>query len=353
MDHKSHDQILPLNISDEGENTKKNMSLNISCGGSMMFGAGSLEPKQASTTAPDKKNSMIGVLFILVTCCLLTIGHTICKYLSIYSPYIKGNDISFFMGIFNFSFNLIYGLKYGISMNVLSFDFKVKLALLARMSAGFANNLVLVFAISRLPLSKSVIIFSLNPICCATLAFFFLKEDIAKTTIACFFGAAVGIYFLTLNRESDNKSGTISGYIAAITSIWLLGSIFIFGRVLALLKVHATVVCMCLGLSFMVPSLIASLFIDDVLHFNQYTTSDLCILTVFGFLSSVWITCMYLATKYAQASFISPILNLENVFTVFIDMFFFHYHFTGTDFLGMSILAACICIPIVRNYLNS
>jgi len=48
---------------------------------------------------------------------------------------------------------------------------------------------------------------------------------------------------------------------------------------------------------------------------------------------------MFLATKFAQASVVAPIMNIENLFTIIADIFFFHYHFVNTDLIGMVVLA--------------
>ena len=60
---------------------------------------------------------------------------------------------------------------------------------------------------------------------------------------------------------------------------------------------------------------------------------------------------MFFSTKYAQASVVAPIMNLENFFTIIADIFFFQYNFVSTDLLGMSILAFWIAAPIVTKFM--
>uniref|UniRef100_A0A7S3KFA9 EamA domain-containing protein n=1 Tax=Euplotes crassus TaxID=5936 RepID=A0A7S3KFA9_EUPCR len=107
---------------------------------------------------------------------------------------------------------------------------------------------------------------------------------------------------------------------------------------------------MVLGLSNILQTVIISCFCSNFLNFSHYRLIDLLILNIHGMLSAVWIPLMFLAAKYAEASFISPILNIENVFTILIDMFVFGYTFISTEFIGMGILGTCIVIPILKNY---
>ena len=48
-----------------------------------------------------------------------------------------------------------------------------------------------------------------------------------------------------------------------------------------------------------------------------------------------------------MASKMSAFTNLENAFTIFIDIFLFNYAFVATDIIGMGIILACILTPVI------
>mmetsp|Transcript_4509 Transcript_4509/g.5174 ORF Transcript_4509/g.5174 Transcript_4509/m.5174 type:complete len:214 (+) Transcript_4509:147-788(+) len=208
------------------------------------------------------------------------------------------------------------------------------------------------FAISMIPLSKSIFILSLNPICCGILAFIFLKEKLSKPIIFCTIGACTGIYLLTLNtQEGGNADENPWGYFFIIIGAWLVGSLFIIMRFLNIYHIHVTVNSFMIGSMFVVQSIVVYFLKDGLINIEKYTVFDASLLTIHGFLSMCWIWCMFFATKYAQASVVSPIMNLENLFTVLVDIFFFQYHFINSDFIGMTILGICIIIPIILRYM--
>ncbi|CAI2373855.1 unnamed protein product [Moneuplotes crassus] len=354
MNNSSEHSLSPLQISESLSEEKKEITCNMSVEGSSILIAGpSLEIER-------KDNFVIGALLMFSATVLVTIAHTSEKYVFLGNPKVKSSDFLLFVGVYNLLLNMILCKIYKVDLSIISCRkhnsedqkkiLKARFALAGRVLCGTMNGLVSVYAISQLPLSKSVLIFSLNPICCAILGYFLLKENITKTTILCILGAVIGIYVLTLSKQEDGSSGTLSGYIAAIITIWMTGSVLVFSRYLNLYGAHYTVICMVLGLSNILQTVIISCFCSNFLNFSHYRLIDLLILNIHGMLSAVWIPLMFLAAKYAEASFISPILNIENVFTILIDMFVFGYTFISTDFIGMSILGTCIVIPILKNY---
>lgn len=46
--------------------------------------------------------------------------------------------------------------------------------------------------------------------------------------------------------------------------------------------------------------------------------------------------------KYEDASKLSPILYVENIFTLMADVALFGYKFVFTDYVGMAIIAICL-----------
>lgn len=54
-----------------------------------------------------------------------------------------------------------------------------------------------------------------------------------------------------------------------------------------------------------------------------------------------------MAFKYANASTVSPLININCLFNVFIDLFYFKFDFYLTDLVGSIIIMTCICLPVI------
>ena len=263
MDQDSSDNIHPLSVEDNLHTRKIILNGSISCDGSIVII--SPIPEEESNyenfnELREKKDFIIGVLFQIWAVLFVTMGHSLWKMLSIHSPYITPFDLTLFMGFFNTPFYLFIGYQTGTNLNLFSYPRKMIILVITRVLVGLTNNIFIIFAISQIPLSKSIFIFSLNPICWAILATIFLKERINKITIMSIFGAAIGIYTLTLNKAEDGKGGSLSGYISMLWAIWLTGLLFILIRSLNQNGIHLSLVNSVLGFSFLVQPLIVSMF---------------------------------------------------------------------------------------------
>ena len=54
--------------------------------------------------------------------------------------------------------------------------------------------------------------------------------------------------------------------------------------------------------------------------------------------------------QYEEAAKLTPLLYLENVFTLLADSYLFHYHFTMTDYIGILIVFACLAATAVIHH---
>ncbi|CAI2367165.1 unnamed protein product [Moneuplotes crassus] len=214
------------------------------------------------------------------------------------------------------------------------------------------NNLCVMYALARLPISKTVLILSLKPIGTSVIAFVFLRERITVLKILCMIGGSIGIYIITLSSQDSEKDESIFGYLAAIACIWLGGATPVLYQSLNSHGVHASTVGFLTGITFIIQPPVASLFIKNLLNFEKYTPYDLLMNASHGFLCAFMFLFIFCVTKYMKASSFAPILNLENIFSVLFDVFLFQYHFTLLDIIGMTILAICIAIPILKNIYN-
>lgn len=69
--------------------------------------------------------------------------------------------------------------------------------------------------------------------------------------------------------------------------------------------------------------------------FETYDIFDVIVLSMVGLSSCMCIGPLSLAMKYEEASKLSPILYVENVFTLLADALLFDYKFISTDYLGI------------------
>ena len=263
------------------------------------------------------------------------------------------NAITFYMGIYGTVINFFLGWKNGVNMNPFTYEWRVILALFLRWLFGIMNNYCTYRSVQLIPLSKSIIIFSLNPFCCAILGSIFLKEHVNKTTIFWIFGAWLGIYLLTINKqESEIEDGSILGYILVILSTWFSAGIFICLRYLSMLQVKMQLPSFWVGLSFLFEGIFWYIFFDDLITISQYKAIDGIWMNAMGLMFVLWIATMFYANKYAITGQVAPIMNIENIYTILIDIFYFQYIFVATDIIGMLILITWILIPIVMKIIG-
>ena len=53
------------------------------------------------------------------------------------------------------------------------------------------------------------------------------------------------------------------------------------------------------------------------------------------------------AYKHANASTISPIMNLDCIFNIFTDLFYFGYEFYYSDLAGGLLTIGCVVFPVI------
>ena len=128
----------------------------------------------------------------------------------------------------------------------------------------------MLYGISLIPVGKSTLVFSLNPIFWILLAHYFLgeKELPIYTTI----GAFIGIYFLTINKPDDNKSENnyIIGFAWVFLGAWFQASIMITVRILNIYQVHPFFRPSYVGTWFLILTLIIKIVSPSSLMFPEY-----------------------------------------------------------------------------------
>ncbi|CAI2373031.1 unnamed protein product [Moneuplotes crassus] len=316
----------------------------------------------------SQKRYILGFVLMIISVFLLTVVHSLTKYIPMRSPYIGSYDLVLSIGLCVTPINLIAALVYKVELRPTKYETKGLLLLVARIFIGLLNNLCVIWGITRVPLSKSVFILSLSPICCTLLASLLLKEVISKATIFCLIWGSVGVYILTLSHPDDGE-GKLLGYLSLILSIWLNGALFVLTKSLSLFKFHFSIVNAWFGLIYFIQPLALNLFRENTVNISQYDLVDVILLLTHGFFGALTIICIFLAAKFTKASFtytfltkppnftqrpftdtqacyIPPILHLETIFAIILDIFLFKYHFTTSDLLGISLLTLSIAVHV-------
>ena len=141
----------------------------------------------------------------------------------------------------------------GLTINILSYPKRaIKMIIISLIIALLINlnglsffnkyykkiNIIMIYGISCIPVGKSTLVFSLNPIFWIFLAHFILGEK--ELPIFSTIGAFIGIYFLTINKpnETDESNNVLIGFIWVFISAWLQAMVMIVVRILNIFQVH-------------------------------------------------------------------------------------------------------------------
>ena len=245
------------------------------------------------------------------------------------------------------------GWKNGITMNPFLYEKNVIIAVFIRCLLAILNNYCVFRAVQLIPISKAIIIYSLVPFWSSIMGAVFLNENVNNLTIFCSLSSAGGIILLTLNKKKSRiEEGSYFGYILIMAGTLFTSASFIVLRYLSKYKVKMHMPTFMVGVSFLLQGIFSYIFFSNVVTADHYSTNDGVCLNVIGILSVAWLATMFYANKYAVTGIVTPIMNLENLFTILFDIFLFKYHFGTTDIFGMLVLVVWIGAPIVYKVLE-
>ncbi|CAI2373698.1 unnamed protein product [Moneuplotes crassus] len=307
------------------------------------------EPGQVEEPSP-KKNTYLGYLFMFIAISGFTCGHIFSKIAFTRNPALGGFDCVTFFGIWLSIVYITWAKILGVQLSVTNLPKTPLIALLLSLVVTFLVQLGMFKAISWIPVGKSTLIYSTNPIFSVVLSFLILREKLSKPIVFSAIGALIGIYFLSLNKkeESDQGDNLILGVILVVTCAWLQAVIFILVRIISSQKIHFTVR----------PANVGMFFIAIVVCYNcflllagypstfQYDLVDIILLSCVGIGACLCIGPLSLAMQYEEASKLSPLLYTENIFTLLADALVFGYTFVKSDYIGISIVGVCLLIPV-------
>lgn len=312
----------------------------------------------ANSGKKPTRNPVLGYFFMFLAVSGITCGHIFSKLAFNRNPNLGSIDWVTFFGIWLSIVYISWARIKGVKISVTSLPKKPLVALLMSIVVTLCVQLGFFTAITMIPVGKSTLIYSTNPIFSVILSFFVLRERISKSIIWSALGAFVGIYFLSINEEneSEHEHDLILGIILVLIWAWLQAMIFVLVRMISSHNIHFTVRPANVGIFFLGFIIFYNIILLTLGHDHtfQYDFMDCFLLSCVGFGSWMCIGPLSLAMQYEEASKLSPLLYTENIFTLLADGLIFNCIFVYTDYIGIGIVAICLLIPVVAKlYLKS
>lgn len=155
-----------------------------------------------------------------------------------------------------------------------------------RMVIAICNNLCILYSLKFISISKSILVLSINPLCCAIVAALVLKEalsfyyTILPTMLAC-----CGIYLISLNKPSDNgedDKNAIAGYVLIIMAAWLTGTLFVVLRYLNRVNMHPLIPSLFGGFAWSLQTIFTLIFYPSLYHFSEYDLVNVLLILGIG-----------------------------------------------------------------------
>ena len=236
-----------------------------------------------------------------------------------------------------------------------SFQFKGAVLWISRGFMGLVYNMIYMYSLKFIAVSKTTLVYSVNPLWWAIVAGIFLQERLNIILVLSTISAWGGIYLLTINKPQENESSEhqILGYLFSFMSAWIIAGVFAQLRALKPYNIDPKCISFYIGIFFALQVTYIYLFYPNLINIWNYDFIDITLLLWIGFSGLAAQAFMVLANKYAMASRMAPFSNLENVLTIIADILIFNYSFIITDLFGIAIIVIAIFAPVIYISLQS
>lgn len=209
-------------------------------------------------------------------------NHIFAKLAFYNNPNLSNYDCLLFMGSAVFPTYLIANWAAGSSVNLLKLAPKAQGLIILGSAFAIINNFIVLWGISLVSITKSTLIFDLNPLFCIILAFILIGEPLDKINIIFAIGSFVGIYFLTLNKGGGEDKNALLGIILLVIAAWIHAIIMILLRTLNIYKVHYLLRPVYSGLALLSFSIFILIFFPEKSNFPNYAFLDVVYLGMSG-----------------------------------------------------------------------
>lgn len=209
---------------------------------------------------------------------------------------------------------------------------------------------LLFISINFLPTSITFMIFNINPIFVALLAYFLLHEKLTSTSLACVVGAFMGVVIVGLGRKDKITEGKhqIVGVITCFLSA-LSASVAYICMKKVNQEIHYIFSPYYLNIASLLLIIPIYLIDSDLIHLH-WTYKNMGYLFFIGLFALAGQILLSVAYKYGNASTVSPLMYINCLFNIFIDLLYFNFPFYWTDVIGAVLITGCLSLPVFILY---
>ena len=195
------------------------------------------------------------------------------------------------------------------------------------------------YSLKFIPITKSNLIFNLNPLIIAVAAYFVLKEKITMLNVYALIGAFVGVILFNIhkNETKDVSDLYYVGILMVLCTCFCFTTATILTKILnrenhyALSPIYFAITT---NLEALILLVIQLMFGVGFYHFSEYTYYDFTLFFLSGIFNYAGQATRSLAVKYEEASYIAPLNYLQVVAFLICDLTFFGYVFVYLDYIG-------------------
>jgi drug/metabolite transporter (DMT)-like permease len=229
------------------------------------------------------RNPILAYIFVSISVLGMTITHLASKIAFTRKSSLTNIDCITFYGIWISLVYSVWSKMAGATLSVDDLPKRPVIGLFGSCISTICCNVFMFKGLQMISVTKSTLIFSTNPMFSMMIAAFLLSEKISRSVIFSIFGAFIGIFFLTINKE--NVIEDIHLYLG-ITFVLLAALsqalIFVFVRMVSAYNLHFTVRPTYAGLSFLLFSGLTTTFYREGITFETYDYTDVIILSCVG-----------------------------------------------------------------------
>ena len=297
------------------------------------------------------QDGKIGFVLMLWYVLSLTLFHLFAKIAFINNPNITNFDWLLFCGMMMTPTYIIISKYKREPINILEYSPPAVRFFTISIFLALSVNILMLYGISLIPVGKSILVLSLNPIFLIILAYIFLGEK--ELPIFSTLGAFIGIYLVSLNKPVNEESeDNIIGFIWVFVWAWLQALINISVRILNIYQVHPFLRPIYIGAWYLILTISMMGLSPSIMAFPDYELLDIVLLWLSGLGATMFHVFLNYAFRYQKASKLAPMYYLEDMFTLLADAFIFGYSFVDSDYTGILIIAFCVLTPTVKDYLD-
>ena len=254
-----------------------------------------------TVAARKKTNALKGILFMVVTCFIVTVSSTIIKTL--------GNTLNpFEVVMMRCAFTVLITLSFNYHVGPILFKSKQPKLMLIRSILTFVVVTGNFYAISNLPLVEVTSLQFSKPLFLIILAAIFLGEKIRLRRTSATILGFIGILVVLHPWDNATSEGFELAHVAVLGAAFAMAVLAIMSKIMT--KTHSTV-------TLVLYANMATVILCAPFAIYYWTTPDLNQIILIAMLGTTTFCaqyCMISAYKYAEVTIVTPIEYLRIIF---------------------------------------